>query len=101
MVSWSILPDTVQSIQCGCSLEVFRFWTFLKNAGAQGLYGVLNLKNTLGAKKIQNFYVYPIADGGLISMLGVVKKPFFFCFEYFFWLFFLCFLNFFMLLIIS
>ena len=51
-----------------CILEVFRFWTFLKSACAQGLYGALDLKNTPCAKKIQKFYLYPIAHGGLISM---------------------------------
>ena len=50
------------------ALEVFRFWTFLKSACAQSLYGALGLKNTPCAKKIQKFYLYPIAHGGLISM---------------------------------
>ena len=50
------------------TIEVFRFWTFLKSACAQGLYGALDLKNTPCAKKIQKFYLYPIAHGGLISM---------------------------------
>ena len=49
-------------------VEVFRFWTFLKSACAQGLYGALDLKNTPCAKKIQKFYLYSIAHGGLISM---------------------------------
>ena len=47
---------------------MFRFWTFLKNTGAQGLFGALDVTNTPCAKKIQKFYHYPIAHGGLISM---------------------------------
>ena len=52
-------------------LEVFRFWTFLKSAGAQGLYGALDLKNILCAKNskilpllYRSWRFNPIMPGG-------------------------------------
>ena len=59
------------------TLEVFEFWTFLKSARAQGLYGALDLKNTPLCKKFQKFYHYPIARSGLISMPILLRGPYY------------------------